>query len=55
MLEGDNHEFWVAMGCLSNQDALKQHAYIRALQLDGSLAVAWAYLGKVFLYTSILL
>ncbi|XP_022158433.1 tetratricopeptide repeat protein SKI3 isoform X2 [Momordica charantia] len=48
MLEGDNHEFWVAMGCLSNQDALKQHAYIRALQLDGSLAVAWAYLGKLY-------
>ncbi|XP_038898489.1 tetratricopeptide repeat protein SKI3 isoform X3 [Benincasa hispida] len=48
MLEGDNHEFWVAMGCISNHDALKQHAFIRALQLDGSLAGAWAYLGKLY-------
>ncbi|KAG7024067.1 Tetratricopeptide repeat protein SKI3 [Cucurbita argyrosperma subsp. argyrosperma] len=48
MLEGDNHEFWVAMGCISNHDALKQHAFIRALQLDGSMAGAWAYLGKLY-------
>ncbi|KAG8386967.1 hypothetical protein BUALT_Bualt03G0203700 [Buddleja alternifolia] len=47
LLEGYNHEFWVALGCLSDDTALKQHALIRGLQLDVSLAVAWAYLGKV--------
>lgn len=47
LLERANHEFWVALGCLSDYNALKQHALIRALQLDVSLAVAWAYLGKV--------
>lgn len=46
-LEGDNYDFWVALGCLSNYNALKQHAFIRGLQLDVSSAVAWAYLGKV--------
>lgn len=46
-LEGENHEFWVALGCLSDHNALKQHAFIRGLQLDVSLAVAWAHLGKV--------
>lgn len=47
LLEGYNDEFWVALGCLSGNTALKQHALIRGLQLDVSLAVAWAYLGKV--------
>lgn len=47
LLEGYNHEFWVALGCLSDHNALQQHALIRGLQLDLSLAVAWAYLGKV--------
>ncbi|KAK4406561.1 Tetratricopeptide repeat protein SKI3 [Sesamum angolense] len=47
LLEGYNDEFWVALGCLSDHTALKQHALIRGLQLDVSLAVAWAYLGKV--------
>lgn len=47
LLEGDNYEFWVALGCLSHHSALKQHALIRGLQLDVSLAIAWAYLGKV--------
>lgn len=47
LLEGCNSEFWVALGCLSDHSALKQHAFIRALQLDVSLAVAWAHLGKV--------
>jgi superkiller protein 3 len=47
LLEGDNNEFWVALGCLSDHNALKQHALIRGLQLDVSLAVGWAYLGKV--------
>ena len=47
LLEGDNSEFWVALGCLSDHKALKQHALIRGLQLNVSLAVAWAYLGKV--------
>ncbi|GLT70885.1 hypothetical protein SLA2020_429380 [Shorea laevis] len=46
LLEGDNIEFWVALGCLSDHDALKQHALIRGLQLNVSLAVGWAYLGK---------
>ncbi|CAA0808618.1 Tetratricopeptide repeat protein SKI3 [Striga hermonthica] len=46
LLEGYNDEFWVALGCLSNHEPLKQHALIRGLQLDVSLAVAWAYLGK---------
>ncbi|GMH17265.1 hypothetical protein Nepgr_019106 [Nepenthes gracilis] len=48
LLEGDNMEFWVALGCLSGHNALKQHAFIRGLQLDVSLAVAWAYLGKLY-------
>ncbi|OUZ99531.1 Tetratricopeptide repeat-containing domain [Macleaya cordata] len=47
-LEGDNSEFWVALGCLSVHTALKQHALIRGLQLDASLAIAWAYLGKIY-------
>ncbi|KAL6013539.1 hypothetical protein ACLOJK_004037 [Asimina triloba] len=48
MLEGDNNEFWVILGCLSAYNALKQHAFIRGLQLDVSFAVAWAYLGKLY-------
>ncbi|XP_068305808.1 tetratricopeptide repeat protein SKI3 [Pyrus communis] len=48
LLEGDNSEFWVALGCLSDHKALKQHALIRGLQLNVSLAVAWAYLGKLY-------
>ncbi|KAM3236778.1 tetratricopeptide repeat protein SKI3 isoform X1 [Capsicum annuum] len=48
LLEGCNSEFWVALGCLSDHSALKQHAFIRALQLDVSLAVAWAHLGKLY-------
>ena len=47
LLEGYNDEFWVALACLSSNAALKQHALVRGLQLDVSLAVAWAYLGKV--------
>lgn len=47
LLESFNNEFWVALGCLSHRVELKQHAFIRSLQLDVSLAVAWAYLGKV--------
>ncbi|KAJ8643682.1 hypothetical protein MRB53_005430 [Persea americana] len=48
VLQGDNNEFWVVLGCLSNHNALKQHAFIRGLQLDVSLAVAWAYLGQLY-------
>ncbi|XP_050376108.1 tetratricopeptide repeat protein SKI3 [Argentina anserina] len=48
LLEGDNSEFWVGLGCLSNHSALKQHAFIRGLQLNVSLAVAWAFLGKLY-------
>ena len=51
LLEGDNYEFWVALGCLSDHNALKQHALIRGLQLDVSLPVGWAYLGKVLSLT----
>lgn len=50
LLETENYEFWVALGYLSTHNALKQHALIRGLQLDVSLAVAWAYLGKVLSY-----
>lgn len=48
MLEGVNNEFWVILGCLSYDSTLKQHALIRGLQLDPSLSVAWAYLGKLY-------
>lgn len=48
LLEGHNYEFWVALGCLSNHIELKQHSLIRGLHLDVSLAVAWAYLGKLY-------
>nr|XP_011464990.1 PREDICTED: tetratricopeptide repeat protein 37 [Fragaria vesca subsp. vesca] len=48
LLEGDNSEFWVGLGCLCNDNALKQHALIRGLQLNVSLAVAWAILGKLY-------
>ncbi|KAG6407029.1 hypothetical protein SASPL_130011 [Salvia splendens] len=48
LLEGYNDEFWVALACLSSNAALKQHALVRGLQLDVSLAVAWAYLGKLY-------
>lgn len=47
-LEGDNYEFWMALGCFSGHKALRQHAFIRGLQLDVSLASAWAYLGKLY-------
>lgn len=50
LLEPENHEFWVALGCLSNNNALKQHSLIRGLQLDVSLAVAWSYLGMVLFH-----
>ncbi|PKI54726.1 hypothetical protein CRG98_024926 [Punica granatum] len=48
LLECENYESWVALGCLSDHDALKQHSLIRALQLDASLAGAWAHLGKLY-------
>ncbi|GAB4861702.1 hypothetical protein Ancab_036955 [Ancistrocladus abbreviatus] len=32
--EGDNFEFWEALGCLFGHKALKHHAFIRGLQLD---------------------
>ncbi|KAI4336665.1 hypothetical protein L6164_015163 [Bauhinia variegata] len=48
LLESDNYEFWVALGCLSHHNALKQHALIRGLQLNVSLAVGWGYLGKLY-------
>ncbi|XP_057450382.1 tetratricopeptide repeat protein SKI3 isoform X2 [Lotus japonicus] len=48
LLEGANYEFWVALGCLSDHNALNQHALIRGLQLNGSLAIAWGYLGKLY-------
>ncbi|KAG4199923.1 hypothetical protein ERO13_A05G177300v2 [Gossypium hirsutum] len=47
-LEGENSEFWVALSCLTECNALKQHSLIRGLQLDVSLAYAWAYLGKLY-------
>ncbi|KAI8015612.1 Tetratricopeptide repeat protein SKI3 [Camellia lanceoleosa] len=48
LLEGDNSEFWVLLGCLCDHSALKQHAFIRGLQIDVSLAISWAYLGKLY-------
>ncbi|XP_008799156.2 tetratricopeptide repeat protein SKI3 isoform X2 [Phoenix dactylifera] len=48
ILEGSNKDFWVILGCLSTNHALKQHALIRGLQLDMSLSAAWAYLGKLY-------
>ncbi|KAF2310828.1 hypothetical protein GH714_017490 [Hevea brasiliensis] len=48
LLEGDNYEFWVALGCLSGHNAMRQHALIRGLQLDVSSAFAWSYLGKLY-------
>ncbi|XP_064982269.1 tetratricopeptide repeat protein SKI3-like isoform X2 [Musa acuminata AAA Group] len=48
LLEGVNKEFWVLLGCLASSDALKQHALIRALQLDVSLSSSWAYLGTLY-------
>ncbi|KAM3409597.1 hypothetical protein ACQJBY_002095 [Aegilops geniculata] len=46
MLEPVNKDFWVTLGSVSSNQALKQHSLIRALQLDTSLSEAWAYLGK---------
>uniref|UniRef100_A0A6V7QSG7 Tetratricopeptide repeat protein SKI3 n=1 Tax=Ananas comosus var. bracteatus TaxID=296719 RepID=A0A6V7QSG7_ANACO len=48
LLEPINKEFWVILGCLSSNHALKQHSFIRGLQLDISLSEAWAYLGKFY-------
>ncbi|XP_058073295.1 tetratricopeptide repeat protein SKI3 [Magnolia sinica] len=48
MLEANNNEFWLVLGCLSIDNAVKQHAFIRGLQLDVSFAVAWAYLGQLY-------
>ncbi|XP_078443584.1 tetratricopeptide repeat (TPR)-like superfamily protein isoform X2 [Wolffia australiana] len=47
-LEGKNSDFWLALGCLSTHYSLKQHAFIRGLQLDMSRASAWAFLGKLY-------
>eukprot|EP01018_Ginkgo_biloba_P009368 Gb_35868 [translate_table: standard] len=49
ILESANAEFWVTLGCLSKHKAMQQHAYIRALQVDGSNALAWAHLGKLYI------
>lgn len=49
MLESDNAELWINMGCLSKQKAIQQHAFIRALQVNGFNALAWAHLGKLYL------
>ena len=49
MLERGNSDVWMALGCLSNNNVLKQHAFIRGLQLDVSFAVGWAHLGKVIM------
>ncbi|PKU77719.1 tetratricopeptide repeat protein SKI3 [Dendrobium catenatum] len=49
MFEGVNCDFWVILACVTNDYALKQHALIRGLQLDNSLAVSWAYLGKLYM------
>ncbi|KMZ74256.1 Tetratricopeptide repeat (TPR)-like superfamily protein, partial [Zostera marina] len=48
MLDGVNIDIWMILGCLSNKNVLKQHSFIRALQLDVSFAVAWAHLGKFY-------
>lgn len=48
LLDCGNEEFWVALGCLSHDSALKQHALIRGLQLNVTLAIAWAHLGKFY-------
>ncbi|KAM0941484.1 putative tetratricopeptide-like helical domain superfamily [Dioscorea sansibarensis] len=48
MLEGANSEFWIILGCVSHSYPLQQHAFIRALQLDGSQSAAWAFLGKLY-------
>ncbi|KAL6642741.1 hypothetical protein ACP70R_020922 [Stipagrostis hirtigluma subsp. patula] len=48
ILEPVNKDFWIALGSMSSNLALKQHSFIRALQLDMSLSEAWAYLGKIY-------
>ncbi|KAJ1687174.1 hypothetical protein LUZ63_018564 [Rhynchospora breviuscula] len=47
-LEPSNKDYWVILGCVSSNYALKQHSLVRALQIDVSLAEAWAYLGKMY-------
>ncbi|KAL6906440.1 hypothetical protein ACP4OV_004041 [Aristida adscensionis] len=48
ILEPVNKDFWVTLGSMSSNLALKQHSFIRALHLDMSLSEAWAYLGKIY-------
>ncbi|XP_052134497.1 tetratricopeptide repeat protein SKI3 isoform X1 [Oryza glaberrima] len=48
ILEPVNKDFWVTLGSVSSNQALKQHSFIRALHLDMSLSEAWAYLGKIY-------
>jgi hypothetical protein len=55
MLEPVNKDFWVTLGLVSSNQALKQHSLIRALHLDMSLSEAWAYLGKVLLIVLLML
>ena len=40
LLEGQNYEFWVVLGCLASHIVLKQHSFVIGLQLDASLAAA---------------
>ncbi|KAF8728036.1 hypothetical protein HU200_018610 [Digitaria exilis] len=48
ILEPINKDFWVTLGSMSSDLALKQHSFIRALNLDMSMSEAWAYLGKIY-------
>ncbi|KAL5225280.1 hypothetical protein ABZP36_011919 [Zizania latifolia] len=51
ILEPVNKDFWVTLGSVSSNQALKQHSFIRALHLDTSFSEAWAYLGKIYRQT----
>eukprot|EP00850_Spirogloea_muscicola_P013013 SM000086S23065 [mRNA] locus=s86:458008:467059:+ [translate_table: standard] len=41
-------DLWATLGVVASTDQLKQHALIRALQLDGKHAAAWSNLGHLY-------
>ncbi|PIL34098.1 hypothetical protein GSI_03809 [Ganoderma sinense ZZ0214-1] len=51
-LEPGNDAFWIALGNVTflSQPTLCQHAYIRAIEIDGKNAATWTNLGMFYLH-----
>ncbi|EFJ05504.1 hypothetical protein SELMODRAFT_431495 [Selaginella moellendorffii] len=47
--DGSNADMWVSLALVTQHKGLRQHALIQALRLDANHAIAWAYLGQLYL------